>query len=297
MMTDAPLKKHTPTRSIAQPINEVNANSKQTQINTNVNNQLIQYNNRPSQIEYDSRTKKDMMYLRRQKLKEMLDEELEEYKFEMVSRDKSNYTPMTDQSISMKPQSIYHQQDSLSRPLSSFSSIPSQTSSYTQSNKPVINKEYNDSSNKYFPEPKPNYYNKNQFGIEPIRDSYVYVNANATNNNQIGHSEFDVNRELDLAIKKYADNLDKLKVDEFMSRKKIQDDLLKKINSKLVKINHEMNDKIYQENIAEQWFNSNNSNQAIDNYNETQTHRKQTSIPSPIYTNSNSSSSLISKYK
>lgn len=266
MMTDAPLKKRTPNRQIEQPVIAPSVIPQTNKINTN-NNHHIQYNPRPNPLENSPipqsmpmpmpMPSKDMMFLRKQKLKELLDEEVEEYKFELVSRNKNNYSGITDQSVNMKPQLFnqHPQSQSQSRP----TSIQSQAF-YTQSN----GTPRNNYASSYYPEPQPNHYSKyiyeNNNNNKPIRDAYADNRCN-----KISSREFNVNKELDYAIKKYADNLDKLKVDEFMSRKKIQDDLLQKINSKLTKINHEMNDKIYQEDIAEQWANKHPRQDMNDN--------------------------------
>ncbi len=45
-----------------------------------------------------------------------------------------------------------------------------------------------------------------------------------------------------------------------MSKKKIQDELLNQINQKLDKINKNINDKAYQENLAFQYFQNKNQN-------------------------------------
>jgi hypothetical protein len=60
--------------------------------------------------------------------------------------------------------------------------------------------------------------------------------------------------ELDHQIQNYSNQFNQLREDDFMSRKTMQDDLLNKINQRLQKINRDMNDKIYQENISSQYF-------------------------------------------
>ena len=62
------------------------------------------------------------------------------------------------------------------------------------------------------------------------------------------------NIDIDSEINNYSDYYNKLKVDEFMSKKRIQDDLLNQINQKLDKINKNINDKTYQENLDFQYF-------------------------------------------
>ena len=83
--------------------------------------------------------------------------------------------------------------------------------------------------------------------------------------------------ELDHQIQNYSNQFNQLREDDFISRKTIQDDLLNKINQRLHKINRDMNDKIYQENISSQYFqqqmlnqydnsNMNNNNINSNNY-------------------------------
>ena len=83
--------------------------------------------------------------------------------------------------------------------------------------------------------------------------------------------------ELDHQIQNYSNQFYQLREDDFISRKTIQDDLLNKINQRLQKINRDMNDKIYQENISSQYFqqqmlnqydnsNMNNNNINSNNY-------------------------------
>ena len=66
------------------------------------------------------------------------------------------------------------------------------------------------------------------------------------------------NTEIDAEINGYSDYYNQLRVDEYMSKKRIQDDLLNQINQKLNKINRNINDKTYQENLAFQYFQNKN---------------------------------------
>ena len=81
------------------------------------------------------------------------------------------------------------------------------------------------------------------------------MNLNRINNNE---SYKYGNTDLDEELNGYTDYYNKLKVDEFMSKKRIQDDLLNQINQKLDKINKNINDKSYQENLAFQYFQNKN---------------------------------------
>ena len=94
----------------------------------------------------------------------------------------------------------------------------------------------------------------NNNNINNNNNNYAYNQINNYNNYNYG------NVDLDAQINNYNAHYNKLKIDEFMSKKMIQDDLLNKINQKLMKINKDINDKVYQENLAAQWKN-NHSNQ------------------------------------
>lgn len=63
-----------------------------------------------------------------------------------------------------------------------------------------------------------------------------------------------INKELDNAIFKYNENLDKLKLEEFLNKKKNQDELIYKINNKLNRYNREIDEKVYQEKLASEWY-------------------------------------------
>ena len=73
--------------------------------------------------------------------------------------------------------------------------------------------------------------------------------------------------ELDHQIQNYSNQFNQLREDDFMSRKTMQDDLLNKINQRLQKINRDMNDKIYQENISSQYFQQQQMLNQYDNSN------------------------------
>ena len=81
------------------------------------------------------------------------------------------------------------------------------------------------------------------------------INSNRNNNNE---SYKYGNTSIDEELNGYTDYYNKLKVDEFMSKKRIQDDLLNQINQKLDKINKNINDKTYQEYLAFQYFQNKN---------------------------------------
>ena len=108
-----------------------------------------------------------------------------------------------------------------------------------------------------------NYMRNNNMNVgEPNMLNNNINNYNDYHNNQINNNNGNYNYgnvDLDSQINNYNAYYNKLKVDEFMSKKMIQDDLLNKINQKLMKINKDINDKEYQENLAAKWK-QNNSN-------------------------------------
>ena len=60
---------------------------------------------------------------------------------------------------------------------------------------------------------------------------------------------------LDNAISNYYENLEKLKIEDFIMRKKVQDELLNKINHKMERIKNGLNDKTYfKEDIYKDWY-------------------------------------------
>lgn len=241
---------------------------------------------------YEKRKKKDLLFMRRKKLQELLDEETEEYNFEMISKGQ-NY--QNNCSIQNKTNNNYNnnynnrnnnfKNDYNNIPISSYQEEKNNNNYYYQNNNPTNFK--NDYINNNIKSPSIPYDNKekhnNQINYNNLPTSvYQGINQNqqkgnyyqeywkSNNNQNILHNkqqfiQYDVNKELDYAIKKYSDNFDKLKVDDFLSRKNIQDDLLNKINSKLLKINHEINDKIYQEQFAYQWSQNKNKKVNQDN--------------------------------
>ena len=198
---------------------------------------MLQNNNRPpsndrrappnNEIDmFEKRKRNDLLFMRRKKLKELLDEENEEYKFELISKGQNIPDSMNsyNNNVSYHNNYSYQQQQ-----------IPQQVM-------------YN---NQIFNEiRKTPQINNNDYYQQYMRQNNE---MNMRNNMNYKPANYDANKELNYAIKKYSDNFDKLKVDDFLSRKKIQDDLLNKINMKLAKINHDINDKIYQEQFASQW--------------------------------------------
>lgn len=199
---------------------------------------MLQNNNRPpsnnrrdvtnSDIDmFEKRKKNDLLFMRRKKLKDLLEEENEEYKFELISKGQNIPDRMSRYNNNVSYHNNYSYQQE----------VPQQVMYNYQTQN-----EYREM--RKTPQMSIDYYQQ-----------YMRQNneMNMRNNMNYKPANYDANKELDYAIKKYSDNFDKLKVDDFLSRKKIQDDLLNKINMKLAKINHDINDKIYQEQFAMQW--------------------------------------------
>ena len=99
------------------------------------------------------------------------------------------------------------------------------------------------------------------------QDSYMNKSQNSRNNNysienlmikpittNIDEEKLIINRELDKAIFRYNENLDRLKLEDFLNKKKYQDELIFKINNKLNRYKKELDEKIYQENLANEWY-------------------------------------------
>ena len=239
----------------------------------NNNNQIRNTEFVPDISLYEKRKKKDLLFMRRKKLQELLDEETEEYKFEMISKGQNyqnNYSIQnnSNNNFNNNYNNKNYRSDYINTPVSNYQESQNNNNYYYQNNNqinffnnikspsiPYDNKErYNNQIN-YNESPTPVYQgiNQNQQKGNYYQEYWISNNNQNILQNKAQNKKYDVNKELDYAIKKYSDNFDKLKVDDFLSRKKIQDDLLNKINSKLLKINHEINDKIYQEKFAYQW--------------------------------------------
>ena len=199
---------------------------------------MLKNNNRPpsnnrrdvtNEDMFEKRKKNDMLFMRRKKLKDLLEEENEEYKFELISKGQNIPDRMNRYNNNVGNHNNYSYQQQ--------KEIPQQVM-------------YNNQRANEYREIRKSPQMNNDYYQQYMRQNNE---MNMRNNMNYKPANYDANKELDYAIKRYADNFDKLKVDDFLSRKKIQDDLLNKINMKLAKINHDINDKIYQEQFAMQW--------------------------------------------
>ena len=194
-----------------------------------------------------------MINLRREKLRNLLRQEMERYQYEVYSNNGSQYL------------------------LDKFNAF----NNYINGNKPSeMNINYNDlqyqnqnnniNFNNVNTQKEQNALNRQNYGYksEPNQQinndtnnnyNYYQNQGGYSNGNNMGNYNYG-NLDIDEQINDYSDHYNKLRMDEFMSKKTIQDDLLNKINQKLMKINKDINDKVYQENLAAQWKN-NHSNQ------------------------------------
>ena len=191
--------------------------------------------------------KNNMINLRREKLKALFLKEMNEFQNEIYNNENLEYM--------MDEIDKYKNDINNTNPNSKISKNYNMEK-ITEINPNNYNNSYNNQMNKTLEQKFDNNINvpnnsiyKNQIdGKEP--NNNIYQN-NIQFNNNYG------NIDIDNQINKYNNYYNKLKVDEFMSKKMIQDDLLNKINQRLMKINRDMNDKIYQENLAEQWAKDN----------------------------------------
>ena len=105
-----------------------------------------------------------------------------------------------------------------------------------------------------------NYYSKHNINSK----DYIYnlntnfsrpndYNKNLSHHNEISFLRYQGFKDLNNQIQDYSNQFNQLRDDDLISRKTIQNQLLNTINQRLIKINNETNDNIYQENISSQW--------------------------------------------
>ena len=191
--------------------------------------------------------KNNMINLRREKLKALFLKEMNEFQNEIYNNENLEY--MMDEIDKYKndinntnPNSKISKNYNMEK-ITEINPNNYNNSYYNQMNK-TLEQKFDNNINV----PNNSIYKNQIDGKEP--NNNIYQN-NIQFNNNYG------NIDIDNQINKYNNYYNKLKVDEFMSKKMIQDDLLNKINQRLMKINRDMNDKIYQENLAEQWAKDN----------------------------------------
>ena len=76
---------------------------------------------------------------------------------------------------------------------------------------------------------------------------------NLINHNEISLLKYQDLKDLNNQIQNYSNQFNQLRDDDLIPRTTIQNKLLNKINQRLIKINNEANDNIYQDNISSQW--------------------------------------------
>ena len=187
-----------------------------------------------------------MANLRREKLRKLLQQEMEEYQYEIYSNNGSQYL--------LDKFTAFNNYNNKNKSKIEDNSNIMKNNNYEFDNNTINSKPFlplNDINNQY--EEINDFNNDNK-----INNSNNYQNNQINDNN--GNYNYG-NYDIDSQINNYNSYYNKLKVDEFMSKKMIQDDLLNKINQKIMKMNKNINDKEYQENLAEKWKQNNpNSN-------------------------------------
>ena len=184
-----------------------------------------------------------MVDLRREKLRNLLQQEMEEYQYEIYSTNGSQY---------------------LLDKFTSFNNFNNKNRPYEYDNQNYNNNNFYNNINNEQNIDFQNKNNKNQI-LSNKNEQNIYMNNinNYENGNNFYQNNSDNgnfsygNLDIDEQINNYNTHYNKLRVDEFMSKKIIQDDLLNKINQKLMKINKDIDDKAYQEHLAEQWRKNN----------------------------------------
>ncbi len=76
---------------------------------------------------------------------------------------------------------------------------------------------------------------------------------NLINHNEISLLKYQDLKDLNNQIQNYSNQFNQFRDDDLIPRTTIQNKLLNKINQRLIKINNEANDNIYQDNISSQW--------------------------------------------
>ena len=198
-----------------------------------------------------------MVNLRREKLRNLLQQEMEEYQYEIYSNNGSQYL--------LDKFTVFNNYNNKNK-LKIEDNINYNGGGYNNNILGNNNNQFISLNNINNQNEDENYMKNNNMNVgEPNmlnNNNINNYNYNDYHNDQINNNNGNYNYgnvDLDLQINNYNAYYNKLKVDEFMSKKMIQDDLLNKINQKLMKINKDINDKEYQENLAAKWK-QNNSN-------------------------------------
>ena len=196
-----------------------------------------------------------MVNLRREKLRNLLQQEMEEYQYEIYSNNGSQYL--------LDKFTVFNNYNNKNK-LKIDDNINYNGGSYNNNMLRNNNNQFMSLNNINNQNENENYMKNNNMNVgEPNmlnNNNINNYNYNDYHNDQINNNKVNYNYgnvDLDSQINNYNAYYNKLKVDEFMSKKMIQDDLLNKINQKLMKINKDINDKEYQENLAAKWKQNN----------------------------------------
>ena len=222
---------------------------------------------------------KNEIDLRREKLRNLLLKEIDEYQYEVYSNSNNSSETLLNKFNNFKNFNAqkYLNEEEKNNYLNIRKNINNEININNYQNQNIKNISYNNynngaeqniSLNRNINDILPNKENgqsnikNNNQQRNQEQEYYIRNNINQQNNNIniINNKESYKygNTDIDEELNGYSDYYNKLKVDEFMSKKRIQDDLLNQINQKLNNINKNINDKSYQENLAFQYFQNKN---------------------------------------
>jgi len=223
--------------------------------------------------------KKNEIDLRREKLRNLLLKEIDEYQYEVYSNSNNSSETLLNKFNNFKNFNAqkYLNEEEKNNYLNIRKNINNEININNYQNQNIKNISYNNynngveqniSLNRNINDILPNKENgqsnikNNNQQRNQEQEYYIRNNINQQNNNIniINNKESYKygNTDIDEELNGYSDYYNKLKIDEFMSKKRIQDDLLNQINQKLNNINKNINDKSYQENLAFQYFQNKN---------------------------------------
>ena len=222
---------------------------------------------------------KNEIDLRREKLRNLLLKEIDEYQYEVYSNSNNSSETLLNKFNNFKNFNAqkYLNEEEKNNDLNIRKNINNEININNYQNQNIKNISYNNynngaeqniSLNRNINDILPNKENgqsnikNNNQQRNQEQEYYIRNNINQQNNNIniINNKESYKygNTDIDEELNGYSDYYNKLKIDEFMSKKRIQDDLLNQINQKLNNINKNINDKSYQENLAFQYFQNKN---------------------------------------
>ena len=216
---------------------------------------------------------KDKIDLRREKLRLLLLKETEEYQYQAYSNncpesllnkfiDFKNYNKKVKENEEEKNNNLNEEKNDKRINIFQNQNMNGNYNINAKNNYDLNNTLNRNNINDFYPNQKEIKVENNNINNKITQENnYSYNNNNQQNINNEGFRYG--NSDIDNEINGYNDYYNKLRVDEFMTKKKIQDDLLNQINQKLDKINKNINDKTYQEYLALQYF----QNKKINNEN------------------------------